>query len=74
MEKPLGDFATDYKKNPHDAIESLVDELGLYSIVRDKFWGSVEIQFQNGIPTLIKKTETKRFMGNNPNDNHNKNR
>ena len=49
--------------------DKLEDELELYSLIADKFWGTVEIQFQNGYPVTIKKTETKKFKGNNPNEN-----
>jgi hypothetical protein len=49
--------------------ERLVEELELPSLILDKFWGSIEIQFQNGFPVTIKKTETKKVKGNNP-DGH----
>jgi hypothetical protein len=48
--------------------DQLEKELGLYDLISDKFWGTVEIQFQNGYPVTIKKTETKKIKGNNPND------
>ncbi len=58
MEKPDADEAV---------FNRLIDELSLGELIIDRFWGSVEIQFQNGYPVTIKKTETKRLKGNNPN-------
>lgn len=39
-----------------EAIPALFEELS-----RQKFWGSVQIDFQNGEPILLRKTETRKF-------------
>ena len=30
---------------------------------RDRTWGTVEVSFNNGVPVVVKKTETKRIEG-----------
>ena len=42
-----------------EAISSLLTELA-----RSRFWGSIEITYQNGEPTLIRKTETTKVVSN----------
>jgi len=42
-----------------DAIPSLLAEL-----TRSRFWGSVQIDYQNGEPTLVRKTETTKVVSN----------
>lgn len=42
-----------------EAISSLLTEL-----TRSRFWGSIEITYQNGEPTLVRKTETTKVASN----------
>jgi len=42
-----------------DAIPSFLAELA-----RARFWGSVQIDYQNGEPTLVRKTETTKVVSN----------
>lgn len=57
----------------NDVTQRLLRELNLSELMRMRFWGSVEIIFQDGCPTTIRKTETKKLDGSNPHAN-NKNR
>jgi hypothetical protein len=58
------------KLDANEAVyERLLDELELQSLITGRFWGSIEVQFQNGHPITIKKIETKKVSGNNPNAN-----
>ena len=38
-------------------ISKILDDL-----TRSKFWGSVQIDYQNGEPTLVRKTETTKVV------------
>ena len=47
----------------------LLQQISLGDRIREQFWGSIEIQFKNGIPVVVKKTETKVLEGTNPHAN-----
>jgi hypothetical protein len=54
-------------EQPMDEVtKRLLRELNLTELMRTRFWGSVEISFQDGEPTTIRKTETKKLYGSNP--------
>ena len=40
-----------------DAIPNLLNELA-----RNRFWGSIQIDYQDGCPSLIRKTETQKVV------------
>jgi hypothetical protein len=55
--------------NRFDEVDAVHRELSIGGLMEAKFWGTIEIQFKNGVPVLIKKTETKTLTGTNPNAN-----
>lgn len=56
-------------EQPMDEVtKRLLRELNLSDLMRTRFWGSVEIVFQDGRPTTIRKTETKKLDGSNPHE------
>lgn len=48
----------------------LLQQLQLGDLIGSQFWGTIEIQFKNGIPVVVKKTETKVLEGTNPHANY----
>jgi len=41
-------------------------QLALREAAKPGFWGQIQIDYQDGQPVLIRKTETTKLEGNNP--------